>query len=151
MTQRQMASELGLSLGKTNYVVRALVDKGWVKLSNFKRSDNKLGYLYLLTPEGVTEKSILAQNFLNRKSIEYNRLKKEIEKLNRISPSSAEYTVSRTYIDWILDIPWSVSSEDTIEIAAPADLAYGPRGKGPIPGGATLLFTVQLLGIEPAA
>ena len=81
MTQRQMAKELGLSLGKTNYVVRALVDKGWVKLTNFKRSDNKLGYIYLLTPEGVSEKSILAQNFLKRKSEEYNKLKIEIEML----------------------------------------------------------------------
>ena len=81
MTQRQMAKELGLSLGKTNYVIRALIDKGWVKLSNFKRSDNKLGYIYILTPEGVTKISILAQNFLNRKSEEYNRLKKEIEML----------------------------------------------------------------------
>ena len=80
-TQRELARELGLSLGKTNYVIRALVDKGWVKLSNFKRSDNKLGYLYLLTPEGLAEKSILAQNFLRRKSKEYNRLKKEIEML----------------------------------------------------------------------
>ena len=81
MTQRQMAKELGLSLGKTNYVVRALVDKGWVKLTNFKRSDNKLGYIYLLTPEGVSEKSVLAQNFLKRKSEEYNKLKIEIEML----------------------------------------------------------------------
>ena len=81
MTQRQMAKELGLSLGKTNYVVRALVDKGWVKLTNFKRSDNKLGYIYLLTPEGVSEKSVLAQNFLKRKSEEYNKLKIEIERL----------------------------------------------------------------------
>ena len=80
-TQRQMAKELGLSLGKTNYVVRALVDKGWVKLTNFKRSDNKLGYIYLLTPEGVSEKSVLAQNFLKRKSEEYNKLKIEIEML----------------------------------------------------------------------
>ena len=79
VTQREMAKELGLSLGKTNYVVRALIDKGWVKLSNFKRSDNKLGYIYLLTPEGMAKKSILAQNFLKRKSEEYNRLKKEIE------------------------------------------------------------------------
>ena len=79
VTQREMAKELGLSLGKTNYVVRALIDKGWVKLSNFKRSDNKLGYIYLLTPEGLSEKTMLAQNFLNRKSEEYNRLKKEIE------------------------------------------------------------------------
>ena len=81
MTQRQMAKELGLSLGKTNYVVRALVDKGWIKLTNFKRSDNKLGYIYLLTPEGVSEKSVLAQNFLKRKSEEYNKLKIEIEML----------------------------------------------------------------------
>ena len=81
ITQRQLAKEMGLSLGKTNYVVHALIDKGWMKLSNFKRSDNKLGYLYLLTPEGVTEKSILAQNFLSRKLKEYNRLKEEIETL----------------------------------------------------------------------
>ena len=81
MTQRQMAKELGLSLGKTKYVIRALIDKGWVKLSNFRRSDNKLGYIYLLTPEGMSEKTILAQNFLKRKSEEYNRLKEEIEML----------------------------------------------------------------------
>ena len=79
MTQRQLSKELGLSLGKTNYVLHALIDKGLMKLSNFKRSDNKVGYLYLLTPEGVEEKSILAKNFLERKSEQYNRLKKEIE------------------------------------------------------------------------
>ena len=79
MTQRQLSEELGLSLGKTNYVLHALMDKGLMKLSNFKRSDNKVGYLYLLTPEGIEEKSILAQNFLQQKSIEYIRLKKEIE------------------------------------------------------------------------
>ena len=79
MTQRQLSKELGLSLGKTNYVLHALIDKGLMKLSNFKRSDNKVGYLYLLTPEGIEEKSILAKNFLERKSEQYNRLKKEIE------------------------------------------------------------------------
>ena len=83
MTQRQISKELGLSLGKTNYVVRALIDKGWVKLSNFKRSDKKLGYLYLLTPKGVAHKSILAENFLRRKSEEYNKLKEEIEMLKK--------------------------------------------------------------------
>ena len=81
MTQRQLSKELGLSLGKTNYVLHALIDKGLMKLSNFKRSNNKLDYLYLLTPEGVEEKSILAKNFLERKSDQYNRLKKEIETL----------------------------------------------------------------------
>ena len=79
ITQRQLSKELGVSLGRTNYIIRALIDKGWVKLSNFKRSDNKIGYLYLLTPNGINEKSILAQNFLKRKSEENNRLKEEIE------------------------------------------------------------------------
>ena len=83
MTQRQVADELGVSLGKTNYVIKALIDKGWLKLNNFKRSDNKLGYIYLLTPKGATEKTILAQKFLRRKSEEYNRLKEEIEKLKK--------------------------------------------------------------------
>ena len=81
ITQRQISEKLGLSLGGTNYVIRALIDKGWLKLGNFKRSDNKLGYLYLLTPEGISEKSSLAKNFLKRKSEEHNRLKKEIEEL----------------------------------------------------------------------
>ena len=79
MTQRQLSKELGLSLGKTNYVLHALMDKGLMKLSNLKRSDKKIGYLYLLTPKGIEEKAILAQNFLKMKSIEYTRLKKEIE------------------------------------------------------------------------
>ena len=62
-------------------MIKALIDKGWLKLNNFKRSDKKLGYIYLLTPTGISEKTILAQNFLRRKSDEYNRLKEEIEKL----------------------------------------------------------------------
>ena len=81
LTQRKLSKELGLSLGKTNYVISALIDKGWLKLNNFKRSDKKLGYIYLLTPTGISEKTVLAQNFLRRKSDEYNRLKEEIEKL----------------------------------------------------------------------
>ena len=82
-TQRQVAKELNLSLGKTNYIIRALVDKGWIKLSNFRRSDNKLGYIYLLTKQGIAEKSVLTQIFLRKKSEEYNRLKKEIEMLKK--------------------------------------------------------------------
>ena len=81
LTQRKLSKELGLSLGKTNYIINALIDKGWLKLNNFKRSDKKLGYIYLLTPKGITEKTNLAQKFLRRKSDEYNRLKTEIEKL----------------------------------------------------------------------
>ena len=81
LTQREMSVELGVSLGKTNYVIKALIDKGLLKLNNFKRSDNKLGYIYLLTPRGISGKTILARNFLMRKSEEYNKLKVEIEKL----------------------------------------------------------------------
>ena len=82
-TQRQVALKLNLSLGKTNYLIRSLLDKGYVKLSNFRKSDNKVGYLYLLTPEGVANKSKLAQQFLQRKSEEYARLKEEIENLRK--------------------------------------------------------------------
>ena len=81
LTQRQISKEIGVSLGKTNYVINALIDKGWLKLQNFKRSDNKLGYSYLLTTQGITEKTILARKFLKIKSDEYNRLKEEIKNL----------------------------------------------------------------------
>ena len=81
LTQREISKELGVSLGKTNYVINALIDKGWLKLKNFKRSDNKLGYSYLLTAQGIIEKTLLAQKFLKKKSDEYNRLKEEIENL----------------------------------------------------------------------
>lgn len=81
ITQRQMAKELGLSLGKTNYIIQALIQRGWVKLDNFKKSNSKIGYIYLLTPEGLSKKSKLAQNFLAMKSNEYNELKKQIEQL----------------------------------------------------------------------
>ena len=83
LTQRELSKELGVSLGKTNYIINALIDKGWLKLMNFKRSDKKLGYSYLLTTQGITEKTTLAQKFLKRKSDEYNRLKEEIENLRK--------------------------------------------------------------------
>ena len=78
ITQRQMAKELGLSLGKTNYIIQALIQKGWVKLENFRNSKNKISYIYLLTPEGILKKTNLAQKFLAMKSNEYNKLKEEI-------------------------------------------------------------------------
>ena len=68
LTQRQIADHLGLSLGKINYLIKALLEKGVVKVDNFKRSDNKLGYLYLLTPEGVERKRKLTLLFIQRKS-----------------------------------------------------------------------------------
>ena len=81
LTQRQMAEELGLSLGKTNYLIRALIDRGLVKLKNFSSSDEKINYMYLLTLSGMTEKAKLARKFLQYKSDEFTKLKKEIENL----------------------------------------------------------------------
>tara|TARA_B100000676_G_C18085391_1_gene854585 strand:+ start:142 stop:453 length:312 start_codon:yes stop_codon:yes gene_type:complete len=83
ISQRQLSKELGISLGKTNYVLRALVDRGFVKLNNFRRSNNKIGYAYKLTPEGITNKSKLAKLFLANKVKEFEMLKIEIEKLKK--------------------------------------------------------------------
>ena len=83
LTQRQLAKELDISLGKVNYIIRALLDVGWVKIDNFRKSDNKIGYLYLLTPEGIEQKAIITQQFLQRKIEEYDYLKKEIEELKK--------------------------------------------------------------------
>jgi len=83
LTQRELSKELNVSLGKTNYVINALIDKGWLKLKNFKRSDKKLGYSYLITPEGIINKSKLTRSFFISKSEEYNILKKEIEMLKK--------------------------------------------------------------------
>jgi EPS-associated MarR family transcriptional regulator len=80
-SQRELARATGVSLGRVNYAVRALVDKGWVKLGNFSRSDRKLSYLYLLTPSGVEAKTRLTRAFLIRKLREYDQLEVEIERL----------------------------------------------------------------------
>jgi EPS-associated MarR family transcriptional regulator len=82
-TQRQLSDELGVSLGKTNYVLKSLIDVGWVKLDNFQRSDNKWGYAYLLTPMGVTEKAAITLRFLKRKKQEYDDLQIEIAQLQK--------------------------------------------------------------------
>ena len=83
ITQRQLAKELDVSLGKTHYVIKSLIDLGWVKLSNFKKSNNKWGYAYLLTREGVTGKALLTVSFLKKKKEEYNQIQQEIAELKR--------------------------------------------------------------------
>ena len=80
-TQRDLSREMGVSLGKVNYCMKKLTEKGWVKLSNFSYNPNKMGYAYLLTPSGVEEKSRLTFSFLKSKIIEYEILKKEINML----------------------------------------------------------------------
>lgn len=82
ITQRELAHKLGISLGSIHYCLKALVHKGWIKARNFKNNPKKSGYLYLLTPEGITRKSKLGINFLNRKKEEYRRIKREIDELS---------------------------------------------------------------------
>ena len=80
-TQRELSREMGVSLGKINYCMKKLTEKGLVKLTNFSHNPNKLGYMYLLTPKGIEEKSKLTFSFLKRKITEYELLQKEIAQL----------------------------------------------------------------------
>ena len=80
-SQREVAHELGMSLGKANYLLQALLGKGFVKVQNFRNSSNKRGYAYLLTAEGVAAKAELTRAFLARKIEEYDALRLEIERL----------------------------------------------------------------------
>jgi EPS-associated MarR family transcriptional regulator len=81
-SQRDLASELGFSLGKLNYCLKALKEKGLIKIQNFKKSSKKLNYIYVITPEGISEKTRLTYNFMKRKLHEYEELKKEIANLH---------------------------------------------------------------------
>jgi EPS-associated MarR family transcriptional regulator len=83
ISQRELARQLGVSLGKTHYLMRALLEKGLVKASNFRRSDNKLAYAYLLTPSGMAAKLTLTRQFLNYKEEEYCSLRREIDLLRQ--------------------------------------------------------------------
>tara|TARA_Y100001960_G_C14110276_1_gene557126 strand:- start:69 stop:368 length:300 start_codon:yes stop_codon:yes gene_type:complete len=78
-TQRELADELGFSLGKLNYCLKSLKNKGLVKIKNFKKNPKKINYIYILTPKGIAEKSKLTVNFMKRKMQEYDELKKEIK------------------------------------------------------------------------
>lgn len=82
-TQRQLAEALGVSLGKANFCLKALIEKGWVKAGNFHRSKNKKNYAYLLTPRGLEEKTRVTLQFLKRKQKEYEVLVKELEALQQ--------------------------------------------------------------------
>ena len=79
-SQRDLAEELGFSLGKLNYCLKALREKGLIKIKNFTKNKNKFNYAYVLTPKGISEKTKLTINFMKRKMYEYEELKKELEK-----------------------------------------------------------------------
>jgi EPS-associated MarR family transcriptional regulator len=82
LSQRQLASLLGISVGKANYCINALIEKGWVKARNFRSSKNKLGYAYVLTPQGIRRRTQLAMRFLEIKRGEFEALQREIKMLD---------------------------------------------------------------------
>lgn len=90
MSQRELSRELGVSLGKANYCLKALLDKGWIKVNNFRKNPRKLSYAYLLTPSGLEAKAALTTRFLKRKMREYELLKQEIEELTREAQGNGE-------------------------------------------------------------
>jgi EPS-associated MarR family transcriptional regulator len=94
-TQRELARELGVSVGKVNYCLKALISKGWVKIRNFQKSEHKAAYLYLLTAKGIEEKVQVTSAFLRRKLDEYEQLRAEIERLRREVGAEAEREYSR--------------------------------------------------------
>lgn len=81
LTQRELAERLGISVGGLNYCLKALIEKGLVKMKNFTNSKNKFGYVYVLTPRGIAEKAVITRRFLQRKIEEYEALRVEIEAL----------------------------------------------------------------------
>ncbi len=89
ISQRDLAVELGVSLGKANYCLRALIERGWVKARNFHKSDNKKAYAYLLTPQGIEEKARVTVRFLQHKMNEYETLKREISQMQQEVDSQA--------------------------------------------------------------
>lgn len=89
LSQREVASSLGMSIGKVNYCLKALIEKGLVKAENYRNSSNKLAYLYLLTPAGMTAKAEMTRQFLARKMKEYDALRLEIDRLRKESETTA--------------------------------------------------------------
>ena len=96
-TQRELSREMGVSLGKVNYCMKKLTEKGLIKLTNFTHNPNKMGYAYLLTPSGIEEKSRLTFSFLKRKIVEYEILKKEINALKLESEEMANESDNSHY------------------------------------------------------
>jgi EPS-associated MarR family transcriptional regulator len=91
LTQRELAEQLGVSVGSVNYCLKALMEKGWVKMKNFIHSKNKFGYVYVLTPTGIAERAELTSKFLARKVAEYETLKHEIEVLKAEVDSKKDF------------------------------------------------------------
>ncbi len=96
VTQRTLAKEVGINVSSINFCLKALVDKGWIKMGNFSKNPDKLSYAYLLTPTGVAEKAALTRRFLQRKMAEYEKLREELEALQLEAKSGSGVTPQRS-------------------------------------------------------
>ena len=99
ISQRELAAELGISLGKANFCLKALIDRGLLKASNFRNSKNKLAYMYLLTPSGIEEKASITVRFLKYKMEEFEALQLEIEELTRDANTPKMHTTQSLFKD----------------------------------------------------
>jgi EPS-associated MarR family transcriptional regulator len=91
LSQRDLSKKVGLSVGRVNYIINALLNKGFIKAQRFKNSKNKIGYMYILTPKGISERIAQTQTFLQKKNEEYIRLKQEIETLREETERSSRF------------------------------------------------------------
>ena len=96
MTQRSLAKEVGINVSSINFCLKALIEKGWIKMGNFSKNSDKLSYAYLLTPTGVTEKAALTRRFLHRKMAEYEKLRGEIEALQLENVRTLQTTIPKS-------------------------------------------------------
>lgn len=99
ISQRDLARALGVSLGRTNFCIKALIERGLLKATNFKNSSNKLAYMYLLTPKGIEEKSTITARFLKIKMQEYADLEAEIEELRRDAMQTTQKTFAQSEVN----------------------------------------------------
>ena len=119
LNQRALALELGMSLGKTNYCLKALVQRGWVTAERFHNSQRKLAYAYLLTPAGIAEKSVLAARFLKRKMDDYEALKSEIDRLQQEAVREAKPAQGSNQLSMQAPHPAALSIHTPAPSAAP--------------------------------
>jgi MarR family transcriptional regulator, temperature-dependent positive regulator of motility len=127
-SQRDLSQALGVSLGKINYCVKALLDEGWIKVTNFKNSRNKLAYAYLLTPSGIDAKARITARFLKHKIAEYDALKVEIEQL-RVEVGTADSPKIAPS-----DQPWpSDDGGQRSSVRPPDSTGTTPHGSDPRP------------------
>ena len=127
LSQRDLASTLGFSLGKVNYCLKALVDKGWIKATRFLQNPHKSEYAYLLTPQGIGSKAVLTAQFLERKMAQYEQLRAEIEALQ------AQMVLPQAGPAPVLVPGPSVSTDDSASASASAKARskVSPHSKGP--------------------